>query len=91
MYNSPEQKKNCSLGFSYIPYGSSFLVTSDVSQDIMDRAFLSVSGVKRIKELCSKQETCDHTTCAYKQELIRALEATTCVFDPKQQPVDTQQ
>lgn len=90
MYSTPEQKKNCSLGFSYIPYANAFLVTSDISKNIIDRVFLSTSGAKRVENLCAQQTSCDHTTCEYKQEIIRALEATTCVCYPKKPSVDTQ-
>ena len=84
MLNSPDDQSNCPLKFSYDTFGSWYTVHSDVWEEIEDIRFLGTAGANKLQKLCIWQEKCDHTTCAYQQELVRALLATSTSVDPKQ-------
>lgn len=88
MLNSIDNKNNCPLKFSYDTFGNWYTVGSDVWQDIEDKRFLGSAGVTKLQKLCTWQEKCDHTTCEYQKELVRALFATTTSFDPRKSVED---
>jgi len=81
MRSTSEQEENCPLHFSYMSYGNWFIVTTNTPSLAHDNLFNWSSSAKRLQEHCL-QTQCDHATCAYKQELVRALNSNTIVFNP---------
>ncbi|MCX6824547.1 MAG: hypothetical protein NT085_05510 [candidate division SR1 bacterium] len=80
MRSTPQEEKNCSLGFSYTSFGHGFIVTTDTPVLAHDNLFNGAAAATRLQKHCRTQTQCDHTICAYKQELVRLLNINSSTF-----------